>query len=120
MKDQLKTLVAQGASASSHKVEGKGKERKEKWSKQRKKKNKNKSTGKKEKKAPRVMSLCFCIAICLSRVSRRGRHIPGAEAGRRDPWKLDKLTTYASHSRSSSSTFVSEGFLPPLFLVHLW
>ncbi|XP_024893692.1 uncharacterized protein LOC112468641 isoform X3 [Temnothorax curvispinosus] len=55
--------------------------------------------------------------------AQRGRHIPGAEAGRRDPWKLDKLTTYASHSRTSPlrcSTFVSEGLLPSLFLVHLW
>ncbi|XP_014474577.1 PREDICTED: uncharacterized protein LOC106744384 isoform X1 [Dinoponera quadriceps] len=53
--------------------------------------------------------------------AQRGRHIPGAEAGWRDPWKLDKLTTYASHSRTSllrCSTFVSEGLFPSLFLVH--
>lgn len=67
-------------------------------------------------------ALLHCC-VSLSRVGRRGRHIPGAEAGRRDPWKLDKLTTYASHSRTSPfrcSTFVSEGLLPSLFLVHLW
>lgn len=66
-------------------------------------------------------ALLHCVS--LSRVGRRGRHIPGAEAGRRDPWKLDKLTTYASHSRTPPfrcSTFVSEGLLPSLFLVHLW
>lgn len=68
-----------------------------------------------------VRNLHCCVS--LSRVGRRGRHIPGAEAGRRDPWQLDKLTTYASHSRTSllwCSTFVSEGLLPSLFLVHLW
>lgn len=68
-----------------------------------------------------VRNLHCCVS--LSRVGRRGRHIPGAEAGRRDPGKLDKLTTYASHSRTSPlrcSTFVSEGLLPSLFLVHLW
>lgn len=67
-------------------------------------------------------ALLHCC-VSLSRVGRRGRHIPGAEAGRRDPWKLNKLTTYASHSRTSplrGSTFVSEGLLPSLFLVHLW
>jgi len=67
-------------------------------------------------------ALLHCC-VSLSRMGRRGRHIPGAEASRRDPWKLDKLTTYASHSRTPPfrcSTFVSEGFLPSLFLVHLW
>lgn len=67
-------------------------------------------------------ALLHCC-VSLSRVGRRGRHIPGAEAGRRNPWKLDKLTTYASYSRTSPlrcSTFVSEGLLPSLFLVHLW
>lgn len=70
---------------------------------------------------PSVRNLHCCVS--LSRVGRRGRHIPGAEAGRRDPWQLDKLTTYASHSRTSllwCSTFVSEGLLPSLSLVHLW
>lgn len=80
----------------------------------------------KKKKNPPTNSpsgeLLHCC-VSLSRMGRRGRHIPGAEAGRRDPWKLDKLTTYASHSRTPPfrcSTFVSEGFLPSLFLVHLW